>query len=68
MHSTQDELDYIEHIGSWSDEKARKGKVWPAEMLMENYLIAARKRKSWKGIDKKECVRLATHLLSVIRG
>ena len=62
MHSTQDELAFIEGLGSWRDKPGQD------EMLMENYLIAARKRKSWKGIDKKECVRLATHLLSVIRG
>ncbi len=68
MNNTQDELDYLENLGSWSDETARKGKVWSSELLMENYLISARKRTNWGGINKKECIRLATHLLSVIRG
>ena len=62
LHSTQDELAFIEGLGSWRDIPGKD------ELLMENYLIAARKRMNWGLVDKKECVRLATHLLSVIRG
>lgn len=62
-HTTADEIEFIDHIGTYAKESnyaQSLGKI----KIIDNYIIAIDKRKKWVGIDRDEVL---THAVNVLR-
>lgn len=59
-HGTEMEKDFITDLGHHTD------KGFDREMLLENYIAAAKNRTEWGRIDKVACLKYANRLLEAI--
>lgn len=64
---TTSEILFLNGLGTYKFECKTVAGRMTVEELLENYLIAAKRRKEWGGIDKAEVVAHARELLARAR-
>ena len=59
-HGTEMEIAFLSDIGFHTS------KGFSREVLLKNYIRAAKERTEWGNIDKKACVDYATNLIGAV--